>query len=63
MLDHHRHASETPYMGHHRHASETPYLADRWRANDGPLIVVFRSSRLYSRQFKRKVKVGLPPPP
>ena len=33
--------SQYSMLGHHRNASETPF---RWRADDGPLIVVFRSS-------------------
>ena len=52
MLDHHRHASETPYI----------YRADRWRADDGPLIVVFRSS-LVSTLVNLKSQSWTPPPP
>ena len=46
-------------LGHHGHASETVF---RWQADDGPLIVVFRSSLPSSikKNTKTPVKVGTP---
>ena len=44
-------------FGQHWHASETPFeMVFRWRADDGPLLVIFGSAHINSKETKTKNK-------